>query len=127
MRIPALLAALALTALAPTGPLLAKVKLAASTPVAGAKAKAPEAITLTFSEKVSPAKATAAIVMTAMPGMANHGEMAIRNFTPSWSADGKTLTLTLKKPLPTGTYDLRWQATGADGKPMTGKISFDVL
>lgn len=32
-RIPALLAALALTALAPTGPLLAKVKLAASTPV----------------------------------------------------------------------------------------------
>jgi methionine-rich copper-binding protein CopC len=126
MRIPALLAALALTAIAPTAPLLAKVKLAASTPAAGATAKSPKTVTLTFSEKVSPAKATAAIIMTAMPGMPNHGEMPIRNFTPSWSADGKTLTLTLKKPLPTGTYDLRWQANGADGQPMTGKVTFDV-
>lgn len=126
MRIPAILAAFALTTLAPTAPLMAKVKLAASTPTAGAKAKAPKTVTLTFSEKVNAAKATAAIVMTAMPGMPNHGEMPIRNFTPSWSADGKTLTLTLKKPLPAGTYDLRWQAAGADGQAMTGKVTFDV-
>lgn len=126
MRIPALLAALALTALAPTA-LLAHVSLTASTPSAGAKAKAPKTVTLTFSEKVDPARATAAIVMTAMPGMANHGEMPIRNFTPSWSADGKTLTLTLKKPLPAGSYDVRWQAVAADGHAMTGKVSFDVL
>lgn len=126
MRIPAILAALALTTLAPAAPLLAKVKLAASTPAAGAKAKSPKTVTLTFSEKVNPAKATAAIIMTAMPGMPNHGEMPIRNFTPCWSADGKTLTLTLKKPLPTGTYDLRWQAAGADGQAMSGKVSFDV-
>jgi copper resistance protein C len=126
MRISALFAALALTALVPSAPLLAKVKLAASTPIAGAKAKAPKTITLTFSEKVNPAKATAAIIMTAMPGMANHGEMPIRNFTTSWSADGKTLTLTLKKPLPTGSYDVRWQAAAADGHAMTGKVSFDV-
>ena len=126
MRIAALFAALALTALAPSAPLLAKVKLAASTPAAGAKAKSPKTVTLTFSEKVNPAKATAAIIMTAMPGMANHGEMAIRNFTASWSADGKTMTLTLKKPLPAGTYDVRWQAAGADGHAMTGKVTFDV-
>ncbi len=126
MRIAALFAALALTALAPSAPLLAKVKLAASTPAAGAKAKSPKTVTLTFSEKVNPAKATAAIIMTAMPGMANHGEMAIRNFTASWSADGKTITLTLKKPLPAGTYDVRWQAAGADGHAMTGKVTFDV-
>lgn len=126
MRIPAFLAALALTALVPASPLMAHVKLAASTPAAGAKAKAPKAITLTFSEKVNPAKATAAIVMTAMPGMANHGEMPIRNFTASWSEDGKTMTLTLRKPLPAGTYDVRWQAAAADGHAMTGKVSFDV-
>ena len=126
MRIAALFAALALTALAPSAPLLAKVKLAASTPAAGAKAKSPKTVTLTFSEKVNPAKATAAIIMTAMPGMANHGEMAIRNFTARWSADGKTMTLTLKKPLPAGTYDVRWQAAGADGHAMTGKVTFDV-
>lgn len=126
MRIAALFAALALSALAPSAPLLAKVKLAASTPAAGAKAKAPKTVTLTFSEKVNPAKATAAIIMTAMPGMANHGEMPIRNFTASWSADGKSMTLTLKKPLPAGTYDVRWQAAGADGHAMTGKVTFDV-
>ncbi len=126
MRIAAFFAALALTALAPSAPLLAKVKLAASTPAAGAKAKSPKTVTLTFSEKVNPAKATAAIIMTAMPGMADHGEMPIRNFTASWSADGKTMTLSLKKPLPAGTYDVRWQAAGADGQAMTGKVTFTV-
>lgn len=125
-RIPALIAALALAALIPSTPLLAHVQLAASTPAAGASAKAPTKITLTFSEKVDPATAAAAIIMTAMPGMANHGEMPIRNFTTSWSADGKTMTLTLKKPLPTGSYDVRWQAASADGHAMKGKVSFEV-
>lgn len=125
MRIPAFLAALALGALTPTA-LLAHVELTASTPAAGAEAKAPKTVTLTFSQPVDPATAAASIVMTAMPGMANHGEMPIRNFTPSWSADGTTLTLTLKKPLPTGSYDIRWQAAAADGHAMTGTVSFEV-
>jgi methionine-rich copper-binding protein CopC len=125
MKTPAFLAALALTALTPSA-LLAHVQLTASTPAAGASAKAPRAVTLTFSEKVDPAKAAASIVMTAMPGMPNHGEMPIRNFTASWSADGKTMTLTLKKPLPTGSYDVRWQAVAADGHAMKGKVSFKV-
>lgn len=125
MRIPVFLTALALSALAPTA-LLAHVELTASTPAAGASAKSPKTITLTFSQPVDQARAAASIVMTAMPGMANHGEMVIRNFTPSWSADGKTLTLTLKKPLPAGSYDVRWQAAAADGHAMTGKVSFDV-
>ena len=126
MRIPAILAAFALTVVAPAAPLLAHVKLTASTPAAGAAAKAPKAITLTFSEKVNPAKASAAIIMTAMPGMKDHGEMAIRNFTPAWSADGKTLILTLKKPLPAGSYEVRWQAAAADGHAMTGTLAFNV-
>lgn len=127
MRIPALAAAVALglAALAPAS-LMAHVKLAASSPAAGSEAKAPKALALTFSEKVDPAKASAAIVMTAMPGMPDHGEMPIRNFTASWSADGKTMTLTLKKPLPTGTYEVRWQAAAADGHAMSGKLGFRV-
>lgn len=125
MRIIALFAAFSLAALAPTA-LLAHVQLTASTPAAGASAKAPKTVTLTFSQPVDPATAAASIIMTAMPGMANHGEMPIRNFTNSWSADGKTLTLTLKKPLPTGSYDVRWQAAAADGHPMNGSVSFDV-
>lgn len=125
MRIPAFFAALALSALAPAA-LLAHVELAASTPAAGSEVKAPKAVTLTFSQPVDASSAAASIVMTAMPGMANHGEMVIRNFTPDWSDDGKTLTLGLKKPLPAGTYEVRWQAAAADGHSMQGTVTFEV-
>lgn len=125
MRLPAILAALALSALVPAA-LAAHVQLTASTPAAGSEVKAPRTITLTFSQPVDPASAAATIVMTAMPGMDNHGEMPIRNFTPSWSADSQTLTLTLRKPLPAGSYDIRWQAAAADGHPMKGTLSFEV-
>ena len=125
MRISAFVIALLLSACAPTA-LLAHVQLVASTPAANSEIKAPKEITLTFSQPVAPATAAASIIMTAMPGMANHGEMPIRNFTTSWSADGRTLTLTLKKPLPTGTYEVRWQAAAADGHGMSGTVTFDV-
>ena len=125
MRIPAVLAALALSALAPSA-LLAHVELTASTPATGSETKAPKVITLTFNEPVNQASAAASIVMTAMPGMPNHGEMLMRNFTSNWSADGKTLTLSLKQALPKGTYEVRWQAAAADGHLMKGKIGFKV-
>ncbi len=125
MRISAVFAALALSTLTPSA-LLAHVQLAASTPTADSTAKAPKIITLTFSQPVDQASAAASIIMTAMPGMANHGEMPIRNFTTSWSADGTSLTLTLKKPLPTGSYEVRWQAAAGDGHAMTGTIGFEV-
>lgn len=125
MRTLAFLAALALSALAPSA-LLAHVQLTASTPAAGAEAKAPKAITLTFSQPVDQASAAASIVMTAMPGVPNHGEMVIRNFTASWSEDRQTMTLTLRKPLPAGTYEVRWQAAAADGHAMTGAVGFEV-
>lgn len=125
MRIPAILAAFALTALMPSA-LMAHVELTTSTPASGANAKAPKTVSLTFNMKVDPATAAASIVMTAMPGVENHGEMAIRNFTPSWSADGTVLTLTLKKPLPAGTYEVRWQAAAADGHMMNGMVGFAV-
>ncbi|WP_301749278.1 copper resistance protein CopC [uncultured Erythrobacter sp.] len=125
MRIPAFFAALALSSLTPTA-LMAHVQLSASTPAADAEAKAPKVIRLTFSAPVDQTTAAASIIMTAMPGMANHGEMPIRNFTTNWSADGKTLTLTLKKPLPNGSYDVRWQAAGADGHGVSGTLAFTV-
>lgn len=126
MRIPAFFAAFALTALAPTA-LLAHVELTASTPAAGAEAKAPRTVTLTFSQPVNQATAAASIVMTAMPGVQNHGEMAIRNFTAGWSDDGQTMTLNLRQPLRAGTYQVRWQAAAADGHAMSGAVEFEVL
>lgn len=105
---------------------LAHSRMASSTPAEGSTVAAPRVITMNFSEALLPPTAAASIVMTAMPGMKNHGEMVIRNFTPAWSHGNKTLTLTLRQPLKSGAYDVRWQAAGADGHRMTGKISFTV-
>lgn len=120
-----ILFALALAAITPQAA-LAHVELITANPAAGSEVKAPRSITLTFSEPVDQATAAAAIVMTAMPGVANHGEMPIRNFTASWSGDGQTMTLDLRKALPSGTYEVRWQAAAADGHARTGVVGFEV-
>lgn len=125
MRIPALVTALALATLVPSA-LSAHVQLTASTPAAGSAAKAVKTVTLTFSEPVDQASAAVRLVMTAMPGMKDHGEMLMRNFTVSWSKDGRSMILTLRNALPAGTYDVRWQAAAADGHAMSGKVTFTV-
>jgi methionine-rich copper-binding protein CopC len=38
--------------------------------------------------------------------------------------DGKTLMAMPSNPLPAGTYNVRWQAKGPDGKPLQGEFSF---
>jgi copper resistance protein C len=125
MRIPLIISAFVLSTLAPAS-LLAHVELTSSIPAAGAEVKAPKTVALTFSQPVDTATAAASIVMTAMPGVQNHGEMVIRNFTSDWSDDGQTLTLTLRQALRAGTYEVRWQAAAADGHTMSGAIGFEV-
>lgn len=101
-------------------------KMASSTPAEGATVAKPRVLTMNFTEALLTPTAVASIVMTAMPGVKNHGEMVIRNFTPNWSNNNKTLTLKLREPLRAGSYEVRWQAAGADGHRMTGKVSFKV-
>lgn len=115
-----------ITSLAMPNVVSAHTRVTASIPAEGAKVKSARVVTLTFSEALLPPTVATSIVMTAMPGMPNHGEMVIRNFTTSWSNDNKTLKLSLRKPLQAGSYDVRWQAAGADGHRMKGKISFTV-
>jgi len=105
-------------------PAAAHMRVVASTPAQGAHVAAPRALSLSFSEPLLVPTAAIAVVMTAMPGMANHGEMVIRNFTQAWSQDGRTVTLSLRQPLRAGTYDLRWQTAGTH--KMSGKVTFDV-
>lgn len=126
MKISSFFAALAMASapLVLPSAAVAHTKVVASTPSEGTTVGSARVITLTFSEALLPPTAAASIVMTAMPGMANHGEMAIRNFTTAWSNGNKTMTLNLKKPLAKGTYEVRWQAAGADGHRMTGKVKF---
>jgi copper resistance protein C len=125
MKIPAILAAAALALMLPTS-VLAHVELAASSPAEGSSVNAPRALTVTFNKPVDRATAAANIVMTAMPGVDNHGEMVIRNFTAEWSDDSQTMKLNLRKPLSAGTYELRWQAEASDGHRMSGTVNFTV-
>lgn len=122
-RLPALLAA---ATLALSAPALAHVTIASSTPAEGATVIAPKTVVLTFSDALIPARTGVELVMTAMPGHANHGIMPIRNFVPAWSNGNRTLTLTLRQPLRTGAYEARWQSTGSDGHKMAGKVTFVV-
>lgn len=119
-------AALALGASAVPAATMTHTKVVESTPAQGATVSGPRVVTLTFNQPQLVPSFGVSIVMTAMPGMANHGEMIIRNFTPGWSNGNRKLTLTLRQPLRAGTYDIRWQAAGADGHRMTGKVTFQV-
>lgn len=119
-------AALALGGIAqPAAASTEHVEVLSATPAAGSTVSGPRTVTLTFNQALPPSAVGVSIVMTGMPGMANHGEMVIRNFTQGWSADGRTLTLSLRQPLRAGTYDVRWQAA-AHGHRMNGKVTFDV-
>ena len=118
--------ALACTTIAAAPAVLAHAKVVASTPVDNAVVTKPKTVTLTFNEALLPPTAATSIVMTAMPGVKDHGEMTIRNFTTAWSNGNKTMTLNLRQPLRPGSYEVRWQAAGADGHRMRGKTSFTV-
>ena len=113
-----------LVALAFAGAAQAHTKLVGSTPTANATVAKQTTITLMFNEKVVPAFSGADVVMTGMPGMANHQPMKITGLKPSWSADGKTLTLTAGRAFPVGTYQVTWHATGADTHRMQGSFTF---
>ena len=119
-------AAMLAASLASPPAVLAHTRVVASTQAEGATVARPRVVTLTFSEALLPPTAAAGIVMTAMPGVENHGQMVIRNFTTAWSNSNRTMTLTLRQPLRAGTYEVRWQAAGADGHRMKGTVSFIV-
>ena len=128
MKYFSLIASLALASAALISPTatLAHSKIMTSTPSEGATVAKLRVVELNFTEGMLTPTAVASIVMTDMPGVKNHGEMVIRNFTPSWSNNNRTLTLSLRQPLRAGSYEVRWQAAGADGHRMTGKVSFKV-
>jgi hypothetical protein len=119
-------ATLAISSIAMPSIAEAHSRVVSSTPGQGSTVARPRVVTLNFSEALLPPTAAASIVMTAMPGVDNHGEMMIRNFTTAWSNGNRTMTLTLRQPLRAGTYEVRWQAAGADGHRMTGTVGFTV-
>lgn len=104
-------------------PAAAEPALVAAAPANGASVAKVTRLSLTFSEPITPAS-TVELVMTGMPGMKDHPPMPIRGFAAAVDRDGRSLTAPLPRALPAGSYDLRWRAVGADGKPNTGTIRF---
>ena len=108
------------------GAALAHSKLLSSSPAANATVAKPTKLTLTFSEKFLAPMSGVELVMTRMPGMADHPPMPLRGFKTALAPDGKTMVVTLPRALPAGDYDLKWHIVGADQHKMEGGYSFKV-
>ncbi|MCE7796272.1 copper homeostasis periplasmic binding protein CopC [Sphingobium sufflavum] len=118
--------ALATLALSTSGTAFAHAKLLSSTPAANAKASNVKNLSLTFSDTVVDKLSGVEIVMTGMPGMANHDPMKVSGFKTALNADGKTMTITLPRALPVGSYKLDWHAVTADSHRIEGSYAFSV-
>lgn len=121
-----LIAAAALSLAILPGAALAHSKLVSSSPAANATVSKPTKLTLTFSEKFLAPMSGVELVMTGMPGMADHPPMPIKGFKTALASDGKTMVVTLPRALPAGDYDLKWHIVGADQHKMEGGYSFKV-
>lgn len=107
------------------GAAMAHVKLTASTPAANATVAKPARIELKFSEKLIAPTVKTEVIMTGMPGMANHAPMKMAH-TSKMGKDGKSMTLMLKKALVAGSYTVKWSAAGADSHRMGSEFAFKV-
>lgn len=99
-------------------------KLLKATPAADTTISKPTTIALTFSEDLLAALSGIDLVMTRMPGMADHKPMPIKGMTAK--TQGKTLIVSLPRPLPSGSYQLTWHAVAADQHRVEGSYSFNV-
>ncbi|WP_375251082.1 copper resistance protein CopC [Sphingomonas sp.] len=110
--------------LLPAAPVIAQPTLASATPAADTVVARPTRLTLAFSEPVTAAADAIDLVMTAMPGMKDHPPMPIRGFATTTGADRRSLVAVLPRPLPAGSYRLRWRVTGSDGATVEGQYAF---
>lgn len=122
MRLASVLAVAALVAPLPA---FAHPKLVSATPAPNAATGPTARLELVFSEKLVPQFSGAEVVMTDMPGMKMHGPMKMP-VKASVAADGKTLVLTLPRPLPKGGYRVEWHVVSADTHRVNGNYSFKV-
>lgn len=103
----------------------AHTKLVGSTPAANSTVSKVIKIDLKFNEKVIASTVKTELVMTGMPGMANHAPMKIP-YSSMMGKDGKSMMLMVKRPLTPGTYKVKWSAAGADTHRMGSEFSFTV-
>lgn len=109
------------------GVALAEPTLVSSTPQEGASAPRTNQIRLVFSEPVAVQPGGVQLVMTAMPGMENHGEMKMNAVDVRTAKDGRSVDVTAKSPFPVGTYALAWAVQSQSDKSTgSGEVTFAI-
>ena len=99
---------LAVAALIAPLPAFAHPRLIAATPAPNSATAPTARLQLAFSERLVAQFSGADVVMTEMPGMKMHGPMKMA-VKANLAEDGKTLVLTLQKPLAKGSYRVDWR------------------
>lgn len=100
-------------------------KLVSSAPADKAEVAAPQKIELLFSENLLTQFSGANLVMSGMPGMADHAPMKVAAKV-SGSDDPKAMVITPARALSPGSYRVDWRAVSPDTHPITGNIAFTV-
>jgi methionine-rich copper-binding protein CopC len=103
---------------------IAHPKLVAASPAANAVVVKPKSIKLSFSEALVGPLSGIELTMTGMPGMAAHAPMPIKGFKTV--ANGKDLMISLPRPLPAGTYELKYHVVAADQHRIESSYTFTV-
>lgn len=100
-------------------------KLLSANPASNTVVTAPARLQLAFSEGLVAQFSGAELVMTEMPGMKMPSPMKM-SIKASLTPDGKTLMLSLAKPLSRGTYKLDWHVVSTDTHRVQGSYAFKV-
>lgn len=95
----------------------AHARLVSATPASGAVVSAPDAVSLTFSERFAAPFSSVEV---------KDGQGRAVTLRQEISQDGKTLSGSFARPLTSGVYEVRWAIAAADGHRMTGSHSFSV-
>ena len=127
MRIAQIIPTLAvICGLAVSGAAKAHPKLLSTSPAANASVAGPNKLQLKFSEKLIGSMTSADVFMTGMPGNVRHRATKMHGFNGTLGSDGKTLTLSRPRALPTGTYHVDWRAVAVDTHRVSGTFNFAV-
>ena len=103
---------------------IAHPRLLAANPAQNATVARPVKLSLQFSENLVAPLSGVELTMTGMPGMADHPPMAVTGVATTISQ--RVMTVTLSRPLPRGTYELKWHVVAADQHRISGSYSFSV-
>ncbi|BCA64370.1 hypothetical protein HMP09_p0018 (plasmid) [Sphingomonas sp. HMP9] len=122
MRRVAITAALSLVCLASAAQ--AHPKLLSATPAPNAIVAMPGRIDLHFSEKLMPNFSGADLMMTAHDGK-SHPPIKVAGIA-AVGTDGRTLMVTPKGPLATGSYSVAWHVVSVDTHRVAGNYAFAV-